>query len=312
LTLAFEAAVEADTINAIDAFLAANPGSRFQSHAASYRRELLAREEAFRVAKAVRDTAKLKEFLDKYPTGAPAREIRAQLRILELPRRLTGFGIVAGCIIAFILWEIIGLWDTAGPSPSVSHPMLTLPPSDSLVAQKVVLYEEDMNNPMGIQYGGAAVWSTKQMSSGPGQKLETVIRAEIEIPEQKLSLRLSLRRNDDKQLPASHTVEVVFTRQPGFSHGGIADVPGIMMKQGETTRGSALRGVRIKVTESYFLVGLSSTKDADVQYNVQLLKERPWFDIPVVFADGKRALIAVEKGMPGERAFSEAFAAWEQ
>jgi hypothetical protein len=103
----------------------------------------------------------------------------------------------------------------------------------------------------------------------------------------------------------------MFTLPPDFAHGGIANIPGIMMKQGETTRGVALNGVAVKVTNNFFLVGLSSV-DADMQRNVQLLKERSWFDIPVVYGDGKRALIAIEKGIPGERAFSEAFAAWEQ
>jgi len=180
----------------------------------------------------------------------------------------------------------------------------------ALVAQKVVLYEEDPNNPTGTQYGGAAVWRTEQMAPAPGQKPDVVIRAEIEIPEQKMSVRLSLRRNDDRQLPASHTVEILFTLPPDFPHSGIDKIPGIMMKQGETTRGVALNGVAVKVTNNYFLVGLSSV-DADMVRNVQLLKERSWFDIPVVYADGKRALIAIEKGIPGERAFSEAFAAWE-
>jgi hypothetical protein len=123
-------------------------------------------------------------------------------------------------------------------------------------------------------------------------------------------VRLSVRRNDDRQLPASHTVEILFTLPPDFTHTGIDKIPGIMMKQGETTRGVALNGVAVKVTNNYFLVGLSSV-DPDMARNVQLLKERSWFDIPVVYADGKRALIAIEKGIPGERAFAEAFAAWE-
>jgi hypothetical protein len=181
----------------------------------------------------------------------------------------------------------------------------------ALATQKVVLYEEDPANPNGTQFGGAAIWRTERVAPAPGQKPDVVIRGEIEIPEQKISVRLSLRRNDDKQLPASHTVEIVFTLPPDFTHGGIANIPGIMMKQGETTRGVALNGVAVKVTNNFFLVGLSSV-DADMQRNVQLLKERSWFDIPVVYGDGKRALIAIEKGIPGERAFSEAFAAWEQ
>jgi hypothetical protein len=35
-------------------------------------------------------------------------------------------------------------------------------------------------------------------------------------------------------------------------------------------------------------------------------------DIPVVYGIGRRAVVAVEKGVPGERALAEAFQAWEQ
>src|SRR6266852_4193185 len=181
----------------------------------------------------------------------------------------------------------------------------------ALLAQKVVLYEEDQTNPNGTQFIGSAVWRTERVAPGPGQKPDVVVRAEIEIPEQKVQVRFSLRRNDDKQLPASHTVEIVFTLPPDFPHGGISNIPGILMKQGETTRGVALNGVAVKVTANFFLIGLLSV-EVDMQRNLQLLKERSWFDIPVVYGDGKRAIIAIEKGTPGERAFTEAFATWGQ
>ena len=83
------------------------------------------------------------------------------------------------------------------------------------------------------------------------------------------------------------------------------------MKQGEATRGVPLAGLAVKVTTNFFLIGLSSI-EADMQRNIQLLKERSWFDIPVVYGDGKRAIIAIEKGTPGERAFNDAFASWGQ
>jgi hypothetical protein len=190
-------------------------------------------------------------------------------------------------------------------------PQAPSPTEGALLAQKVVLYEEDQTNPNGTQFIGSAVWRTERVAPGPGQQPDVVVRAEIEIPEQKVQVRMSLRRNDDKQLPASHTVEIVFTLPPDFPHGAISNIPGILMKQGETTRGVPLNGVAVKVTDNFFLIGLSSV-DADLQRNVQLLKERSWFDIPVVYGDGKRAIIAVEKGIPGERAFTEAFAAWGQ
>jgi hypothetical protein len=68
----------------------------------------------------------------------------------------------------------------------------------------------------------------------------------------------------------------------------------------------------VKVTPTFFLVGLSSASEGDVQRNLQLLKERSWFDIAIVYNNGRRAILAVEKGGPGDRAFADAFAAWRQ
>jgi hypothetical protein len=177
--------------------------------------------------------------------------------------------------------------------------------------QKVVLYEEDQSDPAGKRYPGSAVWRTDQVAPAPGQLAQIAIRADIDIPEQKMGIRWSLRRNDDKALPASHTVEIVFTLPPDFPHGGISNIPGVLMKQGESTRGVPLVGLAVKVTNNFFLVGLSSV-DTDMQRNLQLLKERSWFDIPVVYGDGKRAIIVIEKGTAGEHVFSEAFLGWRK
>jgi hypothetical protein len=179
------------------------------------------------------------------------------------------------------------------------------------VAQRVVLYEEDPGDPQGKRSVGSAIWRTETVSPGPGLAPELVVRADVEIPERKMAVTWSLRRNTDQALPASHTIEIMFKLPPDFPGGGIANVPGILMKQSEQARGTPLAGLAVKVTNGFFLVGLSAV-DADVQRNVQLLKERPWFDIPVVYTSGGRAILAMEKGTPGEQAFAEAFAAWEK
>ena len=72
-----------------------------------------------------------------------------------------------------------------------------------------------------------------------------------------------------------------------------------------------LAGVAVKVTNGYFLIALYSV-DTERERNVKLLKERSWFDIPIVYANGRRAILAMEKGNPGERAFADAFAVWGQ
>jgi clan AA aspartic protease (TIGR02281 family) len=201
--------------------------------------------------------------------------------------------------------------DDVRPKPPAAFSLRPATTTESSLSlpQKVVLYEEDQANPNGSQFGGSAVWRTERERVFPDQKSDVVVRADIEIPEQKLSARLSLRRNEDKQLPASHTIEIAFTLPPDFAHGGISNIPGVLMKQGETTRGVPLNGVAVKVTTKFFLIGLSNV-DTDMRRNIQLLRERSWIDIPVVYGDGRRAIIAIEKGTPGERAFTEAFAAW--
>jgi len=179
------------------------------------------------------------------------------------------------------------------------------------VAQRVVLYEEDPGDPQGKRSVGSAIWRTETVSPGPGLAPELAVRADLEIPERRMAVTWSLRRNTDQALPASHTIEIMFKLPPDFPGGGIANVPGILMKQSEQARGTPLAGLAVKVTNGFFLVGLSAV-EADVQRNIQLLKERPWFDIPIVYTSGGRAILAMEKGTPGEQAFAEAFAAWEK
>jgi hypothetical protein len=195
-----------------------------------------------------------------------------------------------------------------GPAqpPVGGAPSSQTPP---VVAQRVVLYEEDPNNPQGRRFVGTAIWRTETVSPGPGLAPELAVRADIEVPDRHMTVTWSLRRNTDPALPASHTIEIRFSLPPDFPGGGISNVPGILMKQSEQARGTPLAGLAVKVTNGYFLIGLSAT-DTDQQHNIELLKDQEWFDIPIVYTNGGRAILAVEKGPPGDKAFAEAFAAW--
>jgi hypothetical protein len=177
------------------------------------------------------------------------------------------------------------------------------------VAQKVVLYDEDPSDPKGKQYVGSVIWRTEPIKATGNQKPDIAVRADIEIPDRKFKMMMSFRRNTDSSLPASHTAELTFTLPQDFSGGGVGNVPGILMKSNEQARGTPLAGLAVKVTDGFFLVGLSNV-DNDRSRNMQLLKERSWFDVPLVYTNQRRAIIAIEKGAPGERAFNDAFAAW--
>jgi hypothetical protein len=201
--------------------------------------------------------------------------------------------------------------DPGGAQPQPNAGSTTVTPAGAAVAQRVVLYEEDPADPAGKRFVGSAIWRTETISPGPGRSPELAIRADIEIPERKLAMTWSLRRNTDQSLPASHTVEVMFKLPADFPAGSVDKLPGILMKQTEQTRGVALAAVATKVTNGFFLIGLSAVA-TERDKNIQLLKERSWLDIPVVYTNNRRAILALEKGTPGERAFAEVFQAWGQ
>jgi hypothetical protein len=178
--------------------------------------------------------------------------------------------------------------------------------------QRAVLFEETAGDPRGRQTAGTVVWRTQQIKDPTGPGIETVVRADVSIPARYLGMTLSFRRNNDPSLPASHAVDLTFILPVDFAGGGgIANVPGILMKTGEQVSGTPLGSIAVKVSDGLFLVGLSNV-EADRARNLELVRTRPWFEVPLVYADKRVGLLAIDKGAPGERAFAAAFAAWEQ
>ena len=253
----------------------------------------------------------------------PTNELRQNRRIAVLMVMTLVILVVAGLkgpgIIASLRGPSEGLNESAtGSDRNVVSKMIdrispepALSSNPDAAAQKVALYEEDQDDPAGKRYSGTVLWRIESVSSRPGLAPELAIRADIEIPDRQINVRWLLRSNNDNSLQASHTIELMFTLPTEYPHGGIASIPGLLMKKAEAGSGVSLAGLSVKAAANFFLITLS-TAEADIQRNIQLLKEGSWFDIPVAFDDGRRAIIAVEKGPPGERAFSEAFAAWEQ
>jgi hypothetical protein len=63
------------------------------------------------------------------------------------------------------------------------------------VAQRVVLYEEDPNDPQGRRFVGSAIWRTETVSPGPGLAPELAVRADIEIPDRRMTVTAAARRS---------------------------------------------------------------------------------------------------------------------
>jgi hypothetical protein len=202
---------------------------------------------------------------------------------------------------------------TAAPRETPARPATStsVDRTSSNAEQKAVLYEEDKSNPTGRKFVGTAVWQTLKVAPDPLKKAEVVVRADIEIPQQKIAVRFLLRRNDDRRLQASPTFEIGFTLPKNFPHGSVTAIPGLLMKQSDGARGVPLKGVATKVLTNFFFLNLSSV-DADAKGNIELLNEQFWFDVPIIYSDGTRAIVTFEKGTSGSRAFADAFAAWNQ
>jgi hypothetical protein len=196
------------------------------------------------------------------------------------------------------------VWSSSPQSPLRQSPATT-PPS------VVVLSEKEPTDLAGERFYGSAIWRTETVTSRPGHPPELAVRADIEVPERKLAMTWVLRRNTNHAPPTTHTIEVTFSLPADFPFGGVNSVSGVLMKEAYLARGAPLSGSAIQVTPTFFLFGLSALESV-AQRNLELLRERSWLDIPVVYGNGRRAIIAVEKGTPGERVFADAFKAWKE
>ncbi len=178
------------------------------------------------------------------------------------------------------------------------------------VGQKAIFYEERTNTAQGSAEPGNIVWSLVQESPGGEAPPEPAIRAEANIPGKNVQLRMTIRRNNDTTLPASHIIELIFLTPEGFEGGSIDNILRIAMKASEQDAGNPLIGIPAKIADGFFLVALNDTK-ADEQANLTLLRNQDWIDIPVVYKSGRRALMTMEKGIPGDKVFDEALKAWQ-
>ncbi len=178
----------------------------------------------------------------------------------------------------------------------------------ALVAQKAVLYEEPLDSTKAAngvtQINAAVTWSYV-----PDNASGAAVIANLDVPDRGLKITLTIHKNTDKTLPASHLIEVTVNTTAAFPGKGISSIPRLVLKPSEDARGQPLIGATAKVQDGLFWIALSAL-DADVQSNLSLLKDRDWFDLPLVYDTGQRAILTFEKGTPGDRALAQAMTAW--
>ncbi len=159
------------------------------------------------------------------------------------------------------------------------------------------LYEEDPK-PMGKLYPGSVDWHAEPVTGKTDDPSDLAAQADIGIPELKLKVILSIRHNSDAIRPASPRLEIHFTVPSDFAHQGINSISGILMSGFVPLALSA-----VKVSDNSFEFDLGRL---GLSRSLHLLKESTWFYVPLVYNDGGRALLSVEKDPRGERAFRDA------
>lgn len=176
--------------------------------------------------------------------------------------------------------------------------------------QRSILYEEgEEAGGAGTAAQGAVVWSVEEETDLDG-RAQAVLSASVEIPERDVKVDIRIKPNDDTSLPASHLVEIKYEFPETFAAGDVVNVPGLVMKPTEEARGDALIGASVKVSPGFFWIALSSLPN-EQQRNLALLRERGWIDIPMLYENGKRGILTLEKGSDGEEAVEKAVSAWQ-
>ncbi|MCJ2073203.1 histidine kinase [Methylobacterium sp. J-030] len=208
----------------------------------------------------------------------------------------------------------------ASPAPRVSpRPDSAAPPRAATpsteptvsVAQRAELIEEvGGENAQPTLMTGRVTWKLDTVNGDQGQPLQNAVVATVTIPDAGLTLVMTIQRNLDTTLPASHTVNLTFSQTGGGGGRTIQDVGLLQAKDDQNARGSPVSGLPVRVRDNLFLIGLSSLPN-DIERNTDLLLHKNWFDLALRYTSGKRAVLTFEKGSTGTQVMQNAFTAWQ-
>lgn len=197
----------------------------------------------------------------------------------------------------------------AGPKPPVAAPATPTTEQTSIlpVAARALFFEEKVDDPRGTQSDGQVVWQLETTPAGNGRPADSVVRGTVSVSKANISFDLVFKRNRDRALPASHTVEVIFRPEGGRE--GIRAIGPIEARTQETNPGVALKGAMVPVGDNLFLIGLDNTELA-IAKNVEALANEKWFAFQFQMTNGKLGAALIEKGPTGDRVFRQALANW--
>ena len=215
----------------------------------------------------------------------------------------------------------------AQPSPNSTAPAAGVPPGSQPIAQSgaeppndapdasspavpgmaraaILIASDNPENP--VVSLGSTVWST--IRPLPGQPATVAVKADADIPDLKMHATMTLRKNTDPTLEATHTIDLKFSFADGAPIIGVKDVVPKMGNLGSTAS-EALRGVRIRISDVDFLIALAKG-DQVAARNLDLMQTRAWFDFPLRLNDNRIAILVIQKSTKGGAMLAKALEAW--
>jgi hypothetical protein len=189
---------------------------------------------------------------------------------------------------------------------AIADPAASVDPAVLAGSQSLLLEASQDGTTGAVPFSGTVEWSEGVDELG----LPTLIGT-ASIPARNLGVDITIRKNSDPSLPASHLMEVDFKVNDTFIGGTIATLPGVLLKDEELVPGTALVGASARVVGNSFLFALSATP-ADAETNTDLLENRRWMDLAVVYGTGRNAIITLEKDEAAQALFDKVFSAWAE
>jgi hypothetical protein len=179
--------------------------------------------------------------------------------------------------------------------------------TDSMeVTQSAELLESAGGEPRGQPSAGKAVWRVLTDETG-----DTVLALDVEIPERGFAMAMTLRRDETVGAAMSHLCEIQFRGSDQFPVADITQIVGVRMKNVGERNGDVLVGQVVRIAPDAFLFGLSALPN-DMRHNIAAIRGRSRLELLVSLTDNRTAMLVVDKGESGARAFAEAFNKWGQ
>ena len=148
---------------------------------------------------------------------------------------------------------------------------------------------------------GTVSWSKIAAKDTPA------VQALVRFPDRGVQILVTIAKNPDPKIPASHVIWVQF--DDGDMTSQVQELESFVSKSAPQEPGKPLSGAIVPKSNGVFWIALPDTR-SQVVYNTGVLLGGAWFEMAASDSKGGRALIMFEKEAAGEQVMREVFEAW--